>query len=129
MRNIQPQRHYLPSRDDTASSGCLLTSVNHTDTREGKRKFNRVNLRPYIHITLECMVNRVILHSLRYILKSGSPAAAIHGGPQRSTAAYSDTQAQSRLANSRQRMLTAASCPTRIDVVGRRHRAERDPDV
>ena len=30
---------------------------------------------------------------------------------------------------SRQRMLTAANCPTRIDVVGRRHRAGIDPDV
>ena len=55
-------------------------------------------LRPYIIITLECKVNRVILHSLRYVLKSGSPAAAIRGGPQRSTVACSGTQAQSRLA-------------------------------
>jgi hypothetical protein len=85
-------------------------------------------LHPYIIITLEYKVNRVILHSLIH-MKNGSPAAAIHGGPQRSTVAYSGTQAQGRLANSRQRMLTAASCPTRIDVVGRRHRAERDPDV
>ena len=85
-------------------------------------------LHPYIIITLEYKVNRVILHSSIH-MKNGSPAAAIHGGPRRHTVAYSDTQAQSRLANSRQRMLTAASCPTRIDVVGRRHRAEMCPDV
>ena len=54
-------------------------------------------LRPYIIITLECKVNRVILHSLIH-MKNGSPAAAIRGGPQRSTVACSGTQAQSRLA-------------------------------
>ena len=54
-------------------------------------------LHPYIIITMEDKVNRVILHSLIHI-KNGSPAAVIHGGPQRSTVACSGTRAQSKLA-------------------------------
>ena len=113
----------------SASSGACPAEQDLDKRRVTQGSQDLAVLRPYIIITLECKVNRVILHSLLHIVKDGSPAAAIHGGPRRSTVAYSDTQAQSRLANSRQRMLTAASCPTRIDVVGRRHRAERDPDV
>ena len=58
-----------------------------------------------------------------------SSAVAIHDGPRRSSVAYSGTQTQGRLANSRQRMLTAANCTTCIDVVERLHRAGMYPDV
>ena len=130
MRRIQPSSTLQLYHGDAASSGACPTGWASLRQEKGNARQPRLGcLTPLYNyyagvqgqpcdLALSDTYEKTDRQPPRY-------AAGLSG--RRSPAVAHRPKADSQ--DSRQRMLTAANCPTRIDVVGRRHRADSDPDV